>query len=571
MKKIILILIAVLLSASLIACGTVGTMSDHTVNEDTANTATVLDGASVLQEASKEMENAAEEAAITAQNMVAKESTSEFSIVTTDGVFTEKDGVYTITAAGVYTLSGLLEGQILVDAGEDDEIVLEFAGVTITYGEDSPVKIVSAGKVEISAKKDTENVVNDTRGVKKAEDNTQGEGAISAKCDLKLKGNGVLVVTGGYNNGVHTTKDLTVKNLSLKVIAYNNAIKGGDSVTIESGSVVAISTNGDGIKTSNTDANKNGETRGDVVISGGAVSVYAAGDGVQAAHDFRLIAGEDGSEAVVYICTGSYSEYTASNAGTTSYKGVKVGSELEISAGTIVIQSYDDGLHADYGTAFEDGTKGKGTINISGGSVTIGVYAPSKTTPGGRTGRGGWGGQQTVSGADAIHADYTLNVSGGVVRIDSSYEGLEANVINILGGEIYVNANDDGVNACKKVTTPQVNVSGGYLDVTVSPNGDTDGIDSNGNYKQTGGIVITRGPNQSMAAALDADGSVSITGGTLIVLGYGRVSAGSGIKSYSLSLHSAGDHTVTINGVTVTFTNDSAYGRTTVYSDVAVS
>ena len=116
-----------------------------------------------------------------------------------------------------------------------------------------------------------------------------------------------------------------------------------------------------------------------------------------------------------------------------------------------------------------------------------------------------------------------------------------------------------------------VNVTGGYLDVTVSPSGDTDGIDSNGNYTQSGGVVVARGSDNQNMAALDADGTVKITAGTLIVLGYGRVTAGSGVSTYNLSLHSAGSHTVKIGGESYTFTNPSAYGKTTVYSSVAVT
>ena len=568
MKRIIVIIIAVILAASLVACGTIDSINSNTESAGTANVIQT-NGQAVISDS---LQNAAEQAAATSQNMVAKETTDTFSLTTSDGTFKQTGGTYTITSAGTYTVSGLLEGQILVDAGEDDEIVIELAGVTITYGEDSPVKIVSAEKVEISAKKDTENVINDTRSAKTKDDEDQGEGAIYAKCDLKIKGNGILVISASYNNGIHTTKDLTIKNLSFKITAYNNAIKGNDSITIESGAVVAISTNGDGIKTENTDVSKSGETRGDVTISGGTVTVYAAGDGIQAAHDFNLIKGEDGSEATIYIFTGSYSEYTAQSAATTSYKGVKVQNELTISAGSITVQSYDDGLHADYGTVLEDGTKGKGMINISGGSIAIAVYSPENKTAGGKGGRGGWGGQQTVTGADGIHADNTLTISGGTVIIDSAYEGLEANHILINGGAVYVSANDDGLNASKKINeTPTIEVSGGYLDVTVPTSGDSDGIDSNGTYKQTGGVVITRGPNSQNMAAIDADNSVSITGGTLIVLGYGRVSAGSGVKTYSLSLHSSGSHTVTIDGVTYTFSNANTYGRTTVYSNVSVS
>ena len=515
--------------------------------------------------------------AVTDETITASETTSEFSITTTDGAYSNNGNVYTITAAGTYSLSGYLEGQILVEAGEEDEVVIELNGVTIKNSSDSPIKATSAASVDISAKKDTENVIVDERSVKTVDSDTLGEGAIYAKADLKLKGTGTLVVTGNYNNGVHTTKDLKIQKLSLKVTAYNNALKGNDSITVLSGAVVAVSTNGDGVKTQNTDANKSGVTRGDVTITGAAsLTVYAAGDGVQAAHNFTMEADADGYAPTVIVYTGSYSGYTASSASTTSYKGVKVQNVLTISAGVIDIKSYDDGLHADYGTTFTAGGTGLGTIEITGGTVTMNVYSPTSTTGGGKAGPGfggwgGWGGQQTVSGADAIHADYVLNISGGTIEIDSSYEGLEANVINVSGGNIRVTANDDGLNACKGKTTPQIIISDGYLDVTVSPAGDTDGIDSNGNYTQTGGIVITRGPNSQMAAAIDYDGTASITGGTIIILGYGSITKESSVKAYNLSLQSSGSHTVTIGGTSYSFTNAYTYGRTTCYSSVAVS
>ncbi|MBR6051835.1 MAG: carbohydrate-binding domain-containing protein [Clostridia bacterium] len=574
MKKVLSIILAAALAIVFTACG-VTKNTDTGVVVDTSSNIGTSDGTytgAVVGTSAETVVTA--ESAVTDSDITAEETTEAFSFTTEDGTFEIGGNIYTITSAGTYAAMGLLNGQIVVDAGEDDEVVIELSGVTITYGDDSPIKIISAGNVDISAKKGTENVINDTRSAKTTDDDSQGNGAIYAKCDLKLKGSGTLVVNASYNNGIHTTDDLKIQKLSLKVTAYNNALKGNDSVTIASGAVVAISTNGDGIKTENTDVSKNGVTRGDITISGGSVTVYAAGDGFQAAHNFEMTVGEDGSAPNVTVYTGSYSGYTASGASTTSYKGVKVQNELNISAGVITLKTYDDGLHADYGTSFDDGTKGKGTINISGGEINMNVYSPENKTAGGRMGPGGfggWGGQQTVKGADGIHADNVLNISGGAINIDSAYEGLEANVINISGGTTYVSANDDGVNATKGVSTPLINVTGGYLDVTVSSNGDTDGIDSNGNYKQTGGVVITRGPSSEMAAAIDADGSVSVTGGTLIVLGYGRVSTGGSVRSYSLSLHSAGTHTVKIGGTSYTFTNASAYGRTYCYSDVTVS
>ena len=562
MKRILAILLSVILLMTLSSCGLI---------------------TSLIGSGSSEAETDPEPAVNTEIN--AKEATGAFSITTEDGAFTEDGNVYTVTAAGTYVLSGHLEGQVIVDSGETGEVVLELSGVTITSGEDSPIKILSASDVDVSAKKDTENLIKDTRSAKTAENDDQGEGAIYAKTDLKIKGSGTLVVEAGYNNGIHTTKDLTIQKVTLKVTARNNALKGNDSITVTSGTVAAISTNGDGVKTENTDVNKNGVTRGDILLTGGSVTVYAAGDGFQSARDFVMQAGETETPSVT-IYTGSYSGYTASDASVTSYKGVKVQNELLISAGEITIQSFDDGLHADQGTSLLDGTKGKGNILISDGTVTMNVYAPETKTAMGRSGPGGFGGPggsgrpgssgggfqpQTVAGADAIHADGVLTVSGGTIRIDSAYEGLEANVINITGGETVVAANDDGVNACKGASTPAVNVTGGLLDVTVSPNGDTDGIDSNGTYLQTGGVVITRGPSSQMAAALDADGSVTVSGGTLIVLGYGRVSTSGSVRTQSLSLNSQGSHTVKIDGTTYSFTNAYSYGTTTCYSDQTVS
>ena len=556
MKKLLSLLLIAALAASLAACGGFsGTVPDTTNEIITQTDVQTVSGA------------------VTEQDTAAEETDGAFSLTSEDGAFVSEGNVYTITSAGTYAASGLLEGQLLVDAGEEDEVVIELSGAVITYGADSPIKILSAGNVDISAKKDTENQINDTRGTKTADDESQGEGAIYATSDLKIKGAGTLAVNGAYNNGIHTTKDLTIQNLSLTSSAYNNALKGNDSVTVTGGTVAAISMNGDGVKTENTDVSKNGVTRGDILLSGGSIFVYAAGDGFQAAHDFEMTANEEGGAPTVVIHTGSYSEYTASDAATSSYKGVKAQNELNIKDGSLTIQSYDDGLHADYGAAFGDGTTGQGTVKISGGTISMNVYAPENKTPGGRMGPGpgGWGGQQAVIGADGIHADNVLNISGGTIRIDSAYEGLEANVINVSGGNTVVSANDDGVNACKGSAAPLVNVTGGFLDVTVSPNGDTDGVDSNGSYTQTGGVVITRGPDSQMAAAIDAEGAVSVSGGTLIVLGYGRVSAGGGVRTVSLSLHSAGDHTVTVDGTRYSFTNASDYGATSCYSDASVS
>jgi len=235
----------------------------------------------------------------------------------------------------------------------------------------------------------------------------------------------------------------------------------------------------------------------------------------------------------------------------TSQKGIKCENEIKISAGTINLRTVDDGIHANYDGALENGLLPVGNVTISGGSIDI------------------------QSGDDGIHADYGLYVSGGSINVSQSYEGIEGTVINISGGTTKVVSSDDGVNARTGQYDSSITVSGGVLDVTVPSSSDCDGIDSNGTYTQTGGIVVTRGPNSTNMAALDTDGTAQITGGTIIVigaLGEKGLSRGSGVSSYSLSLHSSGSHTVSIGGESFTFTNGSySYSKTICYSSATVS
>lgn len=511
--------------------------------------------------------------------------TSDFTVTsdTSDGV-TQSGSVYTITKAGEYTVTGLLsEGQLIVDAGDEDEVTIVLNGTSITCSSGSPIYVKNASKVEIKSEENSFNEVIDNR-TEATEDSSDdaGNAAIYATCDLKLVGKGALVVTGNYNNGIQSKDDLSIKNVIVKVTAVNNAVKGNNAVDIESGNIIAISAKGDGIKTSNSNISNKGNQKGIVTITGGNIDVYAACDGIDAAYVVDISG--DGN---LNIYTDTYSEYSeevtssgsssgtstsrnssankTASANTVSYvaasdtianapggsgggnmggmdgqnggnapdmnggsggnkaggnrpgmpgdfnksgnssgqsystKGIKAESEINISGFTINISSTDDGIHANSDSGvLETGEDGKGTIVINGGSITI------------------------SSGDDGIHADKQLDVNDGYINVVTSYEGLEAITINLNGGKIYVYATDDGINACTGdgKTSPIVNVTGGYIDVTTA-SGDTDGIDSNGNYVQTGGFVLVKGGSSSgnVSGSIDVDGTVTITSGTCVALG----------------------------------------------------
>ena len=198
---------------------------------------------------------------------------------------------------------------------------------------------------------------------------------------------------------------------------------------------------------------------------------------------------------------------------TVSTKGIKAGNALLIQQGTFVIDSADDAIHSNY------------SVTIDGGSF------------------------QLSSGDDGIHAEAYLNINGGTTTIAESYEGLEAAQIHISGGTTQVSSSDDGLNATggssfelvdgllvlKDISSSDteqtfggrggmfevedncdITISGGNLTVTTS-NGD--GIDSNGSLNVSGGTVLVFGSSSGGEGALDYTGSSSISGGTLVALG----------------------------------------------------
>ena len=287
---------------------------------------------------------------------------------------------------------------------------------------------------------------------------------------------------------------------------------------------------------------------GNNVTSFSTSSYNAVGDAkaFNSAYDMVQISVSSGK-----ISFSSWSNYASgnSNGADISAKGLKAENEVIITAGTVDIKSYDDAIHANNDGTLENGSSPLGNVTISGGNITLNASD------------------------DAIHADYTLEISGGRTEVTSAYEGLEGNLIKVSGGETYVYATDDGCNATSGKSSPSIIVSGGLLDVAVPTNGDTDGIDSNGSLTITGGTVIAKGPGSASgnafgAAAVDTDGTVSITGGSLIVFGgIEKTPSGSPTKTLCSSTSvAAGTHTVSFSSASYTTTLKSASNGCVVFS-----
>ncbi len=281
-----------------------------------------------------------------------------FTITTEDGKFTKSGKTYTITAAGTYTLTGLLEeGCIIVEAGDDDKVNLDLNGVKITNSTTAPIICQNADKIKIKSVEDTYNEIIDSRSAKSDDaDDDEGNAAIYAECDLDLTGKGSLVVSSTYNNGIQSKDSIEIKNVTLKVTAVNNAIRGNDSVDILSGNLILIAKGGDGIKTSNSDVSSKGNQRGIVTISGGNVDIYACCEGITAAYDVVI-----STEGNINIYTDKYSDYTSGK--------VTSGSDFYIVLPTSIYTSTSEFYAYFYNDDYESGVWAKATYDsmISGG------------------------------------------------------------------------------------------------------------------------------------------------------------------------------------------------------------
>ena len=235
----------------------------------------------------------------------------------TQGAYKLEGTTLTFTAISeesVYSISGKLRGNIVIDVGEGYKFDLELHGLSLVCNSTNPITVVSGDEVAIKAKKDTKNYIYDLRAAIDTTDETLYSGAIHSDVDLEIGGKGELNVVSENNNGIHSKDDLQVKNLVLLVACIDNSLKGNDGVEIEGGNTTLIASGGDCIKTSNSDISEKGNQRGSISIVGGTHTLYAACDGIDAAYNATV----DDSTTMLNIYTDKYSNYSKEVTATSS-------------------------------------------------------------------------------------------------------------------------------------------------------------------------------------------------------------------------------------------------------------
>jgi hypothetical protein len=237
---------------------------------------------------------------------------------------------------------------------------------------------------------------------------------------------------------------------------------------------------------------------------------------------------------------------------TASSHGFAGKDSVAINNGTFNVTAGKDGIHSE-----NDDDDEVGYVYIGDGSFNFSVES------------------------DGISAVNEIYIAGGNIVISKSYEGLEARLVNIVGGVIDITSSDDGINATDKRSTatsqsgdnaelkdmsenkgqeqPQgqkpdnngggfggrggfggggdpmgdtqedanINIAGGIIYI----NAEGDGVDSNGYFTMSGGELYVTGPSNGGNGALDYGISATITGGIVVAAGQSDMAVNFGSDS----------------------------------------
>ncbi len=391
-------------------------------------------------------------------DLTIKDEDKDASYTNSESLEVGDDDIY-ITSAGTYTLTGELNGAVIVEVSKDEEVQLVLDNVTINNDGFNCIYIKEADKVTITLADGSVNTLTDTSTYTMIDENDV-DATIFSKADLVINGSGTLNINANYKHGIVSKDDLIITSGTYNIDSVGQGICGKDCLKISDGQF-NITSSGDALKSNNDEDT----SKGFIYITGGTFNINSLGDGIYGIN-------------LVNIEGGTFNIKTTKNSTNSSFKGIKSDLSITISSGTFDINVADDGIHSD------------GDIYIKDGEFTI------------------------VSSDDAIHGDSKVTIDGGNFNI-SAYEGIEGTYITINDGVIYIAANDDGINAGQKVYTytPTIEINGGTITIVMGQ-GDTDAIDSNGYIYVNGGTI-----DITAQSAFDYDAGAEYNGGTIIVNG----------------------------------------------------
>ena len=498
--KVLVVTIIAICSFSLVACNSENDKSGG-LKKTTAVAPTVYDVS--------EKESAVEKAAAVDLSALSED-------VNADGAIALSNDVTTITTAGSYILTGAYAG-ITVSVGNGETAHLFLNNATISGG--AGIAISSTNKKStliITACENTENEV-----ASKGDD----ANAIHVKGTLKINGTGTIKVSA-KKNGIKVSKGLSIADSTINLTAGNHALS-ARFIETENAKINVLSAEKDALNAECDDETQEFTlNEGYVSLKNSKIIASVSGDGIQADTFVYITGGSVDIETSATFVSYSAESIAAYDLSEDDFRYIKSGDTYKkiddvASKGAryAMIQSAK-GIKCGEIKYEIDGTEYAVTKNsnyfivIDGARVKINSSDDAiHTNSGNVLIKGGTLDLTTLD--DGIHADELVKIDGGEITVNGSYEGIEGAYVEIGGGTIYITASDDGINAASddESVSEHIIISGGTITVDASG----DGLDSNGTIYVTGGTLIVYGPTTGADTGLDADGGILIDGGNVFV------------------------------------------------------
>lgn len=434
--------------------------------------------------------------------------------VTGNGISVDGN-VIIITSGGDFTVEGSSEdGQIVVNT--DEKVKLRLNGMSLTNSSGAPIYVKSADKFYITIEDGTENTLTD--GGEYTEE-LEVNACLYSEDNIEIKGGGILNINGNVHHGISAKDSLEIENGIINIASAGDGIRVNDTAEISGGEINIVS-EADGIQAEEI-----------LDITGGKINIKCNGEvTVTAEYEFGG-RGMDGSQqqSAAYVNDEEDSEDISS-------KGLKAGWMMDISGGNIAVSSNDTCIKCD------------SELNITGGELEL--YSESKKGIKGMEDVNINDGVINITkSSEGIESKRILTINGGDIDIIATDDGFNAGGTGQgpmgggMGGGRMQPGNMDGTALAGEQGTEQGNGRGmqpdrggagggrpGSTEISTEHhiainggeiyiNAEGDGIDSNGSIVISGGNIVIDGPSMSGDSALDHDGLFEINGGVLIGVG----------------------------------------------------
>ena len=329
------------------------------------------------------------------------------------------------------------------------------------------VMLMGAVSFTVSADEDSSNTFTfSDNGITAASD---GSGYKIDGTSLTINEAGTYTVTGECAEG-----SITIKKGTEGVTLILNDIKLTSAqtspLTVGKGASAVVAVTGTNVLTDAEDPANESSTdeataeafEGAAVKVKSAASVTFTGSGTLTADGSACKNGIKGGETASIIVGESASDSFTLNAKAAS-NAISSDGSVTVNGGTVNLTSDGDGLKA---SPEEDDTESAGTVTVNGGTLNIvsgedGIQADKGFTMTGGfadiTTAGGYKNNKTIEAADisakGIKSDSFITISGGDIKIDAADDGIHLNgtegseTVSITGGKLDISSGDDGIHS----------------------------------------------------------------------------------------------------------------------------